>query len=109
MGVNIQGFQNLCEDPDSLRQLIELYLTKTTEQMLELEKGIKSNSPSTVARLAHAIAGANLMVGVEAPVPLLRQLEDCGDKGELVKAGAIFEELDAQFKVLCGRLKEQIP
>jgi len=110
MDVNIKGFQDLCDgDPERLRELVELYLTQTTEQMLQLEKGIQTHSASTVSRIAHSIAGANLMVGVDSPVPLLRQLEHCGEQGEMTEARAIFEELDGQFKAMCIRLKEMIP
>jgi HPt (histidine-containing phosphotransfer) domain-containing protein len=109
MDMNIKGFEDLCDgDAEALRELIQLYLTKTTEQMRQLKKGIEENSPVTVSRLAHAISGANLMVGIDSIALPLRQLERCSEAGDMAQAKIIFQEVEVQYKDLSLFLKEKI-
>jgi len=105
--VNTYLFYELANgDPDVCRDLIEHYMTQTTQQIRELKQALSSDSASTVSRIAHSMAGASLMVGIDSPVSLLRKLEEDGDQGDLSKAASLIVALDKEFKEIFTSLKK---
>jgi CheY-like chemotaxis protein len=82
---------------DGLKELVELYLKQTTEQMQRLEMAIKAGSANEVRRTAHSCAGASATCGVRELVPLLRDLEKQGHEGNLANAHPIWVQADREF------------
>jgi len=74
---------------DTLKEIVDLYLTQTGEQVAELERAIQIGDPEEVKRLAHKTAGASATCGMLAIVPALRELERMGYEGHLDNAQAL--------------------
>lgn len=107
--VDVARFQELSDgDPQSFRELVELYLSKTAEQLSDLEKAIATRAGPQVSRMSHSLVGANLMVGLGLIVPALRQLEAQGEKGEWVHSAETFKEVTNQFQKIKQTLEASL-
>jgi two-component system sensor histidine kinase/response regulator len=73
-------------DPEQLRELIELYLQKSSELMKDLEAAIQTGSSREVEALAHKYVGASASCGMTAILGSLRELEEMGRSSELTGA-----------------------
>jgi CheY-like chemotaxis protein/HPt (histidine-containing phosphotransfer) domain-containing protein len=73
-------------DEAGVRDLAELYLNQTTGQLNELERAVAAKAVQEVERLAHKSAGASATCGMNAIVPVLRELERQGHAGQLEDA-----------------------
>lgn len=87
-------------NPDSLRELVELYFRQTTQQLSQMEAAIAANKPEDVRRLAHSCAGASATLGMVRLVPLLRDLEKRGHAGALAGALEVFTSAQIEFKAI---------
>jgi CheY-like chemotaxis protein/HPt (histidine-containing phosphotransfer) domain-containing protein len=76
-------------DNDGIRELTELYLTQTTDQLESLRRAVETNAVQDVERIAHKSAGASATCGMTAMVPPLRELERQGQAGDLHGAAAL--------------------
>jgi len=95
---DIGHFRELSDgDSGALRELIELYLTKSAQQLIDLRNATKASTFTEVARLAHSLAGANMMVGMNSLVPTLKELERCGERADLASASSLLEQVDQEF------------
>jgi CheY-like chemotaxis protein len=83
---------------ENLRELVELYLTQTSEQLEKLQTAVASGDAAEVRRLAHSCAGASATCGIRHLVPLLRELERQGREGKLTNAQSLFEQAGQEFK-----------
>jgi HPt (histidine-containing phosphotransfer) domain-containing protein len=70
-------------DPDQLRELIELYLQKSSELMKDLEVAIQTGASGEVETFAHKYVGASASCGMTAILGSLRELEQMGRSNEL--------------------------
>jgi CheY-like chemotaxis protein len=84
--------------PDNLRELVELYLTQTKDQIAKLEAAVSAGTPPEVRRLAHSCAGASATCGMRQLVPLLRELERQGSEGKLTDAAQLSQQAALEFK-----------
>ena len=87
-------------DPGSLRELVELYLKQTTQQIAQLEAAVRANKADEVRRVAHSCAGASATLGMTRLVPMLRNLEKQGASGTLTTAAQICENAVREFKLI---------
>jgi CheY-like chemotaxis protein len=78
-------------DEASVRELTDLYLTQTDEQMRELSEAIGKRDVKEVERLAHKAAGASSTCGMNAVVPPLRELERQAREGRLDQSQALYQ------------------
>jgi len=85
-------------DQESLRELVELYLKQTTEQIAQLEMAVRANQAEQVRHVAHSCAGASATLGMARLVPLLRELERQGKAGQLTNAEQLCADLASEFK-----------
>ena len=108
--LNIERFQALSDgDPASLVELIQLYRSKTSEQMQELQTAIRATACEEVARVAHSMVGANAMVGMDSLLPALRQLEELGERKMIGPAEKIFQELSKEYDRIQRALASYLP
>jgi len=84
-------------DPDSLRELVTLYLDQTRGQLDQLEAAVRATAHQEVRRLAHSCAGASATCGMSRLVPLLRELERQGFEGKLTHADQLCRQAAAEF------------
>ena len=78
-------------DEASVRELTDLYLTQTQDQMAALTTALQTGSASQVEHVAHKAAGASSTCGMVAVVPHLRELETLGRNGQLDGAQAVLQ------------------
>jgi CheY-like chemotaxis protein/HPt (histidine-containing phosphotransfer) domain-containing protein len=96
--VNIDRLRDATDnEPDQMRQLIDLYLTHTGPMLDELEAAIRTNSNGEVARIAHKLIGSSVSCGVDAFTQALRELERLGQDGDLSVADILFEDVRQKF------------
>ena len=93
--------------PENLRELVDLYLTQTTEQLEKLRAALAAADPAEVRRVAHSCAGASATCGMRHMVPLLRELERQGREGKLTDAGGIFEQTAREFQKVRSYLESR--
>jgi CheY-like chemotaxis protein/nitrogen-specific signal transduction histidine kinase len=95
-------------NPDSLRELVTLYLDQTSGQLTQLSAAAKASNAAEVRRLAHSCAGASSTCGMRLMVPILRELERQGYENQLTTAVQLCEELGRQFQITRGFLENQL-
>ena len=95
-------------NPDSLRELITLYLEQTTEQLEQLGAAVEAGQAGEVRRLAHSCAGASATCGMRDLVPLLRELERQGAEGALRDADKLFQRADREFRRIQAFLQSHL-
>ncbi|HUB88032.1 MAG TPA: response regulator [Verrucomicrobiae bacterium] len=83
---------------DSMRELVELFITQTTQQLAQIEAAARANKAEEVRRMAHSCAGASATLGMVRIVPMLRALEKQGASGTLTNALQICEDAEREFK-----------
>ena len=72
--------------PESLRELITLYLDQTGKQLEQLQVAVQTANAPEVRRIAHSSAGANATCGMTVLAPLLRELEHLAGENNLSTA-----------------------
>jgi len=87
-------------DTNGLRELIELYLKQTTQQLAQLEAAARAQNADEVRRVAHSCAGASATLGMTRLVPTLRDLEKQGASGTLTNAVQLCENATREFKLI---------
>ena len=85
-------------DPDSLRELVALYLDQTATQVEQLAAAVQAGTPAEVRRVAHSCAGASATCGMRRIVPLLRELERQGYEEKLTNADELSRQVGDEFK-----------
>ena len=85
---------------DSIRELVDLFLKQTAQQLAQLEAAVRANKAEDVRRVAHSCAGASATLGMTRFVPLLRELEKQGASGTLTNAAEVYEKVALEFKLI---------
>ncbi len=85
---------------ESLRELTDLYLCQTEDQIAKLQAAVTAGVAAEVRRLAHSCAGASATCGMRRLVPLLRELESQSARGELVGAPPLCQQAAHEFALI---------
>ena len=85
---------------DSIRELVELFLKQTVQQLAQLDAAVRANKADDVRRVAHSCAGASATLGMTRFVPLLRELEKQGASGTLTNAAEVYQKAALEFKLI---------
>jgi HPt (histidine-containing phosphotransfer) domain-containing protein len=93
---------------DSIRELVDLFLKQTTQQLAQLEAAVRANKADDVRRVAHSCAGASATLGMTRFVPLIRELEKQGASGALTTAAQVYEDAAREFKLIQNFLAAQL-
>jgi two-component system, sensor histidine kinase and response regulator len=98
-------------DPEQLRELIELYLQNSSELMKDLEIAIQMGTSREIETLAHKYVGASASCGMTALLGSLRELEQMGRSNELSGAAksyaCVSEQLDRIRQFLTDHLQSR--
>lgn len=86
------------DDADAMKAMVDLYLTRTTAQLTELDAAIAADSASDVRRIAHACVGSSGTCGMTGMAQIFKRLEKMGGSGKLVDAAPIASEARAEFE-----------
>ena len=95
-------------NPESFKELAQLYLTQTTEQLEHLEAAVANANALEVRRLSHSCAGASATCGMRFLVPLLRQLERESAEGNLTNSKALSDQCLVEFARIRHFLDERM-
>jgi HPt (histidine-containing phosphotransfer) domain-containing protein len=107
--IDLTRFHELSDgDADSLAELIELYTSKTNEQLANLEKAVRDKQTADIARIAHSLVGANAMMGITTLLPGLRKLEALSEKNDLREATSIFKTVSSEYQKIQAALKKNM-
>ena len=90
-------------------ELAALYFKQTTEQIDAMRQALHAGDPARLAQVAHSCGGASATCGMTGIVPLLRQLEQLGDAGQLPAASALLPEIEREFSRLKSYLETHKP
>ena len=93
---------------DSIRELVDLFLKQTTQQLAQLEAAVRENKAADVRRVAHSCAGASATLGMTRLVPMIRELEKQGASGTLTNAAEVYEKAALEFKLIQNFLAAQL-
>jgi signal transduction histidine kinase/HPt (histidine-containing phosphotransfer) domain-containing protein len=85
-------------NPESTRDLLELYYTQTTGQLKEIEEAVHENRPADVARVAHSCKGACATLGMKRMAATLLKLEKAGKSGNLAGAETYCAEVRRDYE-----------
>ena len=106
--VEMERLNDLTDNnPESLRELIEMYEKQTTTQLGLLTAAIASNNTDEVRRVAHSSAGASATLGMTRFAALMRTLEKQGAAGTLDGANQLCEDAEREFVVIKAFLARQ--
>jgi CheY-like chemotaxis protein len=95
-------------DPESLRELVTLYLEQTTTQIEQLSAAVQAGDAAEVRRVAHSCAGASATCGMRRLVPLLRELERQGYEQKLTSAAELSRQVGNEFECIRVFLEAQL-
>jgi len=87
-------------DPDTLKELVGLYLQQTTEQFEQLNAAIEVRDAKQVERLAHSACGSSSTCGMYRLIPHLRELETMGRKAQLVEPEKLFTQASLELECI---------
>jgi HPt (histidine-containing phosphotransfer) domain-containing protein len=85
------------DDPQFLRELIELFLQDVPQRLQDLDQALASGDATSVMRAAHTIKGSSSNFGAARLCKLAHAIEIEGKSGNLAAAGNGVAELRAEF------------
>ncbi len=85
-------------DPESFRELLELYLEQTSDSLAKLNTLIVQNAPDELALTAHACAGSSISFGAPTLAALFRELEMMSRARDLTGASTKLTAAAAEFE-----------
>ncbi|MBI2947224.1 MAG: response regulator [Verrucomicrobia bacterium] len=92
----------LGDDPATVREFVDLYLQKTSEQMAQMRAALTAGKAADVEMLAHRCKGASATCGITAMQQPMGELEAAGRSGDLSRATEILARAERTF----GRVRE---
>jgi len=96
-------------DEDLKRELVELYLHQTTEDLTKLKEALSMQDYEEVKRLAHRMIGGSAACGMTTLVDSLHEVEFLAELGNLSKILSLLIKIENEFKCICIFLRKLIP
>ena len=97
--VEMSRLEDLTEgNPESLRELVEMFYTQTARQLKEIEDAVRANKSADVGHVAHSCKGASATLGMTRLAASLLKLEKLGKSGTLTGAEDFCAEAWREFK-----------
>lgn len=104
--LDIERLQEFSDnDPATLKELITLYLTQTTEQLGKLREAVERGNAPEVSRIAHSCVGSSSTCGMNHIVTPLRELEVRGRAGDLAGAALFCDQASVELERLRQHLE----
>ena len=85
-------------DPDTIREIVDIYIRQTEEQLSEIFRAIENQSAQEVHALTHSCIGSSSTCGMVAVIIPLRELEKMGCEGHLTGAQAKWDAARLAFE-----------
>jgi signal transduction histidine kinase/CheY-like chemotaxis protein len=96
------------DDPEFVRELADLYLQQTTEQLGLLKQAVAQRNAAEIERLAHRCKGGSGSCGVNALAAMFLQMEKMGREGKLDDVDRIFAGVEREYARVTDFLKQPI-
>ncbi|MGI9164855.1 MAG: response regulator [Pyrinomonadaceae bacterium] len=90
--------QALGDDPEEILEVLDLYRTEMTGNLIKLDAAIASGNAGEVDRIAHNCAGTSANCGMVAVVDHLRELERMGRENQLAGSAHLNAHVVAEFE-----------
>lgn len=87
-------------DPEQIKELTDLYVTQTAEQLKQLREALKERDVKKVEHLSHKGAGSSATCGMLRMAPMLRQIEHTAREGRLDGLDQAMDRVDEEFVVI---------
>jgi HPt (histidine-containing phosphotransfer) domain-containing protein len=87
-----------CGDVANFNELVNLYLTQTTQQLGQIAQAICAGDAGEASSLAHSCAGASATCGMVLIVPILRELEHAAKAGDLAVLPKLCRAAQSEFE-----------
>lgn len=94
-------------NPESLRELVEMFFKQTARQLDEIEEAVRANKSAEVGHVAHSCKGASATLGMMRLAAALLKLEKLGKSGALTGAEGFLAEARREFKEIQTFLASQ--
>jgi CheY-like chemotaxis protein/nitrogen-specific signal transduction histidine kinase len=107
--VNLDRLREFSDgDMEGLREMANLFLTQTAQQLEQLEAAALMGSADEVRQLAHSSLGASAACGVRLLQPVLRELERQGKEKNLANSAALVQQAQREFERVRRFLEEHV-
>lgn len=88
--------------------LAALYLADSPPRVAAMRRDIAATDHAELARIAHALAGSSMSIGATGLSALCKELEERAKKGMPEDAAARLAVIDAEYRRICGRLRDMV-
>jgi signal transduction histidine kinase/HPt (histidine-containing phosphotransfer) domain-containing protein len=85
-------------NPESMRELVDLFYTQTGQQLKQIEDAVRANKSAEVGQVAHSCKGASATLGMTRLAAVLLKLEKLGKSGALAGAEEFCAEARREFQ-----------
>lgn len=85
------------DDPDMLRELIDIYITDATSTLQRLRAAVEHNDSESIHRMAHSLKGSSASLGALHLATLCRELELKGRANTNADAPELLQQIEAEF------------
>ncbi len=93
------------DDPNFLRELIDMFLQDVPERIAELEQALARQDAALLTRAAHTVKGSSSNFGAAGLVKVALEMEHQGKKADFAGATASLPALKAEFALVAEALK----
>lgn len=92
---------------EGMQDLAAIYIQTMSDHLSKLDAAIRNGKCEDIEHIAHKAAGASAMVGMDAVVPLLRELETQSGQKNLAQGGELLGKIRQTFSDICNFLKSE--
>jgi HPt (histidine-containing phosphotransfer) domain-containing protein len=102
LSVNMEYLSEIMScDEELKRELVELYLRQTAEDLGKLKEAFAMQDSGEVKRFAHRMIGGSAACGMTTLVDSLRELECLADAGNLSRISSVLMKVENEFRRTC--------
>jgi PAS domain S-box-containing protein len=108
--ITISGLRSLSgeDEPDFLKDLIEIYFKDVEELLATLRKAIATLDIKAIEYASHRLKGSSGNLGAMTLVGLLQKLEDAAEEGRLEQAPQLLAKIEAEYNRVKIALRAEI-
>jgi histidine phosphotransfer protein HptB len=97
------------DDGSFLRELIQIYLGDSPQQMAEIESSLAKGDAPRLTRAAHSLKGSSANFGAGQLRALCEKIEQLGRSAALAEIPALLPELKAEYDRVKVALEGHLP
>jgi HPt (histidine-containing phosphotransfer) domain-containing protein len=85
------------DDPEFIDELLDTFVSSTTELMTPLRAGVLARDPDAITRESHRLKGSSANIGALLLQSKSSELEQLGRSGAVDGAVELFDAIEAEF------------